>query len=260
MKLKVITLVLLLAFSLISAQAQNKAQSNGAAKPAVNDPKARAEQILEAARQALGPAEKLKAAREVESSLTGTLYVQGQAIDVAMKSYVQVPDKMSVEFTIPTFSITVRQGINGEKNWMSGPQGDGPLPDKLRESLRQNLVTSWFAQFLTPSGGSYEAISLDDAQVNGKPADVVAVTIGPAKSTLFFDKQSHLLIKHAYTGIDSQTMEDKQTEVYYDDYKVVDGIKVAHAFTAFGNGTKELEGKATEIKINSGIDGAKFAQ
>ncbi|HYE75661.1 MAG TPA: hypothetical protein VEF04_20120, partial [Blastocatellia bacterium] len=62
----------------------------------------------------------------------------------------------------------------------------------------------------------------------------------------------------AYTGIDSQTLEDKQTEAYYDDYKVVDGIKIAHTFIAFGNGTKELEGKVTETKINSGIDAAKF--
>lgn len=265
MKPVTITFILSLALSL-GAQAQDKPNGRPAEKPAAadvkpasGDAKARAQKILDAARQSKGPVDKLKAVREVFSRGDGTANLQGQSIDLTLTSYVQAPDKGRVEITIPAFNVTIVQGVNGAKSWMESPQGSGEMPEKMRDVTRKGLINSWFVDFLMPLNGSeIEAVALDDAQVNGKAADVVAVTIGDAKFTVYFDKQTHLALKTAYQSISQQTMEDIDAESLFDDYKDVDGIKLSHHVTVFNAGEKTLEVKRTEIKLNPGIAASKF--
>lgn len=249
-----------------AAAAQDKSNSvptakASDAKPATAEAKARAQKILEAARQAKGSPDKLKAVREIVYRADGTANFQGQNIDLAVTSYVQAPDKGRVEISIPNFGVTIVQGVNGAQAWMDGPQGSGEMPEQMRSATRKSLVTSWFTDFLTPlAGGEFEAVALDEVQVNGKAAEPVAIIIGDAKFTVFFDKQTHLPLKSAYKSLSQQTMEEVEAESVYEEYKDFDGIKLPLRVTVFNAGEKTLDLKRTEIKINPGIEASKFAR
>jgi len=241
-------------------KAEEKPAAKAEAKPAAGDAKARAQQVLTAARQAKGSAEKLKAARDLTERAEGNVNIQGQSIDITVTSYIQVPDKGRTEINIPVAGQTIVQTINGANGWMEMGGGAQDMPGEVLTAGKHNLARGWFTTFLmAPDGKEVEATALEDAQVNGKPADVLAVTLGDAKLTIYFDKQTHLALKTAYETLNPQ-METVKAESLYDDYKDVNGIKLAHKETIYQAGEKFLDVKLIEAKVNAGVEAAKFTK
>jgi len=251
--------LLILCLAALAAYAQEKPAAKAAeSKPAAGDDKARAKQIIEAAQKAKGPLDKLKAVKDVVSKADASANIQGQSMDLSLTRYLVAPDKSRQEINIAAFGVSIVQAVNGTTGWMDSPQGSGDMPEAIVTETRNGILRDWFVSFLVPpEGKSLEATALPDATVNGKAADVVAVTVGEAKFTVYFDKETHLIMKTAAEGM-NQAMEKVPTEAVYDNYKEVSGIKIAHKATIYQAGEKFLDLVVSDVKINGGVDEAKF--
>jgi hypothetical protein len=93
--------------------------------------------------------------------------------------------------------------------------------------------------------GSYDTYVIEATPTEG----------GPEK--LYFDVNTGLLVRQdgEFDGPQGKT----QVETYVDDYKVVDGVKVAHTMKQV-NPQMTWVIKLTEVKNNIEIDGAKFGK
>lgn len=261
-KHSIITSLLILCLAALTGYAQDKPTTKAAeaksAAGATGDAKARATQIIAAAQKAKGPLDKLKAVKDVTTISTASANIQGQSMDLSITRYLIVPDKSRQEINIPAFSVSVLQVVNGSTGWMDSPQGSGDMPEALVAETKHGILREWFVDFLVaPEGKSVEATALADATVNGKATDVIAVTIADTKFTVFFDKETHLPIKLAGEGMNPMG-EKVPTEAFYDNYKEVGGIKLPHKSTVFQAGEKFADFTVSDIKLNSGIDEAKF--
>ena len=261
-KHSILSALLMLCLAALTSYAQDKPATKAAeAKPAAGatgDAKARATQIIEAAQKAKGPLDKLKAVKDMTTISTASANIQGQSMDLSITRYLTIPDKSRQEINIAAFSVSILQVVNGSTGWMDSPQGSGDMPEAIVAETRHGILRDWFLDFLVaPEGKSVEATALADASVNGKAADVVAVTIADTKFTVFFDKETHFPVKLAGEGL-NQAMEKVPTEAFYDNYKEVGGIKLAHKATIYQAGEKFADVVISDIKINSGIDEAKF--
>ncbi len=258
-KHSILSALLMLCLAALTSYAQDKPATKAAeAKPAAGDAKARATQIIEAAQKAKGPLDKLKAVKDMTTISIASANIQCQSMDLSITRYLTIPDKSRREINIAAFSVSILQVVNGSTGWMDSPQGSGEMPEAIVAETRHGILRDWFLDFLVaPEGKSVEATALADASVNGKAADVVAVTIADTKFTVFFDKETHLPVKVAGEGL-NQAMEKIPTEAFYDNYKEVGGIKLAYKATIYQAGEKFADIVISDVKINSGIDEAKF--
>jgi hypothetical protein len=260
-KMFMLAALLLWGLVAVTGYAQEKPAVKPEAKAASGDANARAKQILEMAQQAKGSLEKLKAVRDFTSRADVSASIQGQSFDLSITTYAQAPDKTRSEINIPSMGMTMVQTFNGTSAWMDIPgQGTQDAPSELTDEAKRSAAREWFVNFLiSPAGKEIEATALEDAQVNGKAADVVAVTIGDAKVTIYFDKQTHLTLKTAYDTLNQQA-EKVKGESLYDDYKEVSGIKFPYKVTLLRDGEKFAESKVLEVKVNAGIEASKFTK
>src|SRR5262249_46046110 len=89
MKRSLMAILLLLCLTAIASYAQEKPAAKTEAKPATGDAQARAKQILEAAQQAKGPLDKLKAAHDYTSRANASISTMGQSFEVNFTIYTQ---------------------------------------------------------------------------------------------------------------------------------------------------------------------------
>lgn len=244
----------------LSAFAQDKGPSKSASRAA--EPKAgeagKANQVLDAARTAKGSLEKLKGARDVTITASVATVIQGQPMDLAIVSYLLPPGRTRQEINIPAYSVSITQALNGSSGWIDSPQGSQEMPEAMVESSQRGQLREWFINFLVaPPGTEFEISSLPDATVNGKSADVLSVKIGKEQFVMYLDKTTHLAVKSTYETVNAQ-LEKVNGESLYEDYKEVGGIKFSHKSTSFHNGEKFAEIKVSDIKVNTGLDEAKF--
>jgi outer membrane lipoprotein-sorting protein len=152
-----------------------------------------------------------------------------QKIDLDTEWTVQPPDKMRIQMTVAVAgqNLDLVVVVNGEKVWylVNGQiqESDG---SNLAEALTE--MNRMWASSLTPLlTEEFKLATAKEKVVNGKPAAGVAVRNGKRPVvTLYFDKETGLLVKREATVKDSNT-DGKEVleEVVLSDYKEADGRK-----------------------------------
>jgi sugar phosphate isomerase/epimerase len=210
---------------------------------------AKAEKILALAREAKGGVARLKAVRDVIYTGDFFIYDQPNVPKQTLTMYLSQASKMRTEVD------SYLSGFDGVNSWTSkGKDSDRGLYEKRRIAARE-----WFVSLLmTPPDIQAEVVSLPDAAVNGKLADVVAVTVGVSQFNLYFDKRTHLALKVSYEM--KQDQDVFKMEELQEDYKDVQGIQLAHKQRGFYSGKLAGETLIKEYKLNTKIDAAKFTK
>src|SRR5262249_30328423 len=140
-------------------------------------------------------------------------------------------------------NITQTIVLNGDKAWVSGGdmkrELDGEMVKNLKESLYAERVNT-----LVPllEDKSLKLVPLAEAKVDGRPALGVKVTSpGHRDLSLYFDKESGLLVKTAAKVFDPMSMQEVDQERHLSGHKDVGGIKRATKVVALRNGEKFME-------------------
>ncbi|HJQ70398.1 MAG TPA: hypothetical protein VKA70_15580 [Blastocatellia bacterium] len=245
--MKRIMTVILLSLGLAVASYAQEAKP----KPAEGLPTA--DQIIEKYVQAMGG----KAAMEkLNSRVTkGSFDIPAMGAGGTLEIYEKAPNKTIAIITIPGFGV-IREAYDGKVAWSEDPatgmrEKSGIELADARLEAEFHRATKLKQLFPTMTVKGKEKVGEKEAYViEAKPAE------GSAEKW-YFDTQSGLLIRQ---DAERETPQGKMpVEVYLDDYKEVDGVKIPHSLRQT-TPMYTINIKSEEVKHNVPVDDAKFAK
>ncbi|MEK6299293.1 MAG: hypothetical protein AABO41_01105 [Acidobacteriota bacterium] len=245
---KTLTIMILCMAVAVAALAQQK-PADQAAKPV--EPTPTVDQILDKYVQALGG----KAAMEKITSTAskGTFEIAALGLSGSAEVWEKAPNKTALKLDIPGFGI-VQEGFNGTVAWSQDPQSG------MREKTGAELAaTKLDADFYKPIRLKqlYPKIAMKGkGKVGDNDAYLLEATPAEgAAETWYFDAATGLLTR---MDLERETPQGKMAvQVFSEDYKAVDGVKVAHTIRQITPAFTIII-KLEEVKHNVPVDDAKF--
>ena len=241
---RIMTVILLSLAMAVAASAQETKP-----KPAEGLPTA--DQIIEKYVQAMGG----KAALEkINSRVTkGTLEIPAAGMSGTVETYEKAPNKSITIVNLAGFGM-IQDGFDGTKGWGDNPMtglrdksGTELANAKLEAELHRPIKIKQLYSTLTVKGKE---------KVGDKEAYVVEAT--PKEGSVekwYFDTQTGLMIR---TDVTQESPEGQiPTEVYLDEYKEFDGVKVPVAMR-ISTPMYLINTKTQEVKHNVPVEDAKF--
>jgi hypothetical protein len=133
----------------------------------------------------------------------------------------KLPNRYYSELVIGDKNVI--EAYNGKSAWHQSAAGElatllGP------EGLQLEAASSYYnSRFLNPKKSKLALAFVGHAQVRGKDALQLEITNAAGiKREAFFDPQTHLIVK------ESGAVGGVSEEIYYDDYRAVDGVKLPY--------------------------------
>jgi hypothetical protein len=179
----------------------------------------------------------------------------GNGMTLNIEIHEKAPNKFLSEVTVPNFG-SVKQGFDGSVAWDSNPQqGVQELSGAMLASRKRNAQ---FYRWLRLRELFPKLELKGAAKVGDRDAYFVEATPAEgAPEKFYFDTQTGLLLRRD-TSVD--TPDGTITfESYYEDYREVDGVKIAFSLRRVGP-DNVLTLKFTEVKHNVPFDDAQFAK
>ena len=221
------------------------------AKPKPAEAMPTADQIIEKYVQALGG----KAALEKINSRTtkGTLDIPAATLSGTMETYEKAPNKWISIANITGFGV-VQTAYDGTKGWSDHPVLG--LRDLAGVELANTKLEAEFHKAIKLKQ-LYPTIAVNSkVKVGDKDAYLLEAT--PKEGTAekwYFDAQTGLLIRT--DGVQESPEGQMPVEVYFEEYKEVDGVKVPVAMR-ISYPMFVINIKTQEVKHNVPVDDAKF--
>lgn len=191
----------------------------------------------------------------------GVINVNDQRFEFTGEWHVQFPNRMRrVLETDNGIKLTVF--VDGDKTWTNAGANIGEVKDAAA-ALRDEMYVQWVAGLACLRRPGFETAVLGDAQVDGRAAVQVRVTRKERPQVLlYFDKGTHLLVKHDRNGgcpygLRQDNFEEERT---YSDYKEFDGIKRPTRVVVKRDGKVFIEMDRSEIQPLEKLDDAMFAR
>ena len=219
-------------------------------------------EIIEKAIQAHGGKDVLIKDQSGRLEIKGTVHVMGLDIPITGKVTFHLPGKSRSELAMEVMGnkINIVQIVNGAKVKMTANGEDAPIPDEVKEELRQNTLSQNIYR-LTPllDEKGYELGIIENSP---KVADKETVGIevsgnGVKQTKLFFDKKSGLLVKSEREALDQGGNKVKQ-ETFFKDYKKMHGEETPMKWDVLHDGKPAVEIEVTGLEHPEKIDAKDF--
>jgi outer membrane lipoprotein-sorting protein len=256
---KLALFMVLTLFATLVARAQDKpktdmpkpAPTKADAKPAAGMPTV--DEILDKHVKALGGKEAIE--KQTARAIKGTFDIEAMNLSGKFETYAKAPNKSAAVIEVPGIG-TFNEVTDGAKSWSANPMtglqeksGAGLAAAKREADLYAALNYKKHFPKMELKGkekvGSSEAYVIEATPASGEG--------GPEK--LYFDVTTGLLLRH---DAERETEQGKiAAETYFEDYKEVDGVKIAHTLKQVSP-MYSMTMKLTEVKHNATIDEAKF--
>ena len=218
---------------------------------------AKAKAILADVVEAHGGLEKLQSVRNLVVQGQYTLSTPGGMMQGKIKRYSVLPDKMRLDITLQAMGMQMSQVFDGESAWMAMPQGVQPLPDSQVEEFKKDALRDTTNLLASLASDDISAQYLGTENVNGRPADVIRITVSDANLLkLFVDQETKYIVKKSYQSMGQAG--PVEAEEFIDDYREVSGIKIGFHTIVHQNGELFLEGTLSEAIINAEVDESLF--
>ncbi|MEP7339244.1 MAG: c-type cytochrome [Acidobacteriota bacterium] len=219
------------------------------APPAGGAPKA--EDILAKYTQAVGGKE---AVEKIKTRVIKGVSVSGNNQSFPLEINFASPDKYTLNVALPQAPTT--QKLNGAAGWLKNAREDRAM-DNIDLARARSLAASLeVLQLKEPyprlGVGVMEKVGDRDAYVlRGSLPDKRRVRY-------YFDKETGLLVRRVVQSETVIGVDPEQTD--YEDYRDVDGVKVAHTIrTTYLDTNYNSTRKFTEVKHNAKVDDARFS-
>ena len=233
-------------------------------RPVRAEDDAKVKAVIAKAIEKHGGAENLNKLKASTLKSKGKFYGMGDGIEYTSETSIQLPNRIRTEVEGDTNGMKFKfvQVVDGNKGWMKfGDNTDELSKEQLAES-REQLHVANVSRLSVLNGKGYKLSSLGASKVGDKETVGVGVAHeGFRDVSLFFDKESGLLLKVESRGKDPRT-DDKEFTVTstYGDYKKVDGVMVAHKVNIKRDGKKYIEAEVTEAKFSEKLGDGVFAK
>jgi zinc protease len=206
-------------------------------------------EVLARAQQAAGGAGKLAAVKDLTKSYT---FKSKSGLNAEQTVQIVLPDTMLQKSKLPFGELVAAVGPEG--GWMRAPQGMMPMPAPQLEQAKGELFRLRESILLSDGMPSRTVNFVEQAQHNGRPADVIEVSDESGASVrLWIDAESGEMIKQSYQS-SAITGAPSQVEQIFTDYRDVDGLRAPFKVTVLADGEEFAQVEVSEIRYNTGLD------
>jgi predicted Zn-dependent peptidase len=226
---------------------QPKQETLAAATP---EAVAKGKALLHAARAAMGGATLMQVKDLVVAGNVVMSTPQG-TMSLKTESTVSLSGKMLNKITVPMGEMIV--GYDGQAAWMSAGGQTRDMPASQTAELAAACFRESIALLQDFEKPAYAVQALGPADVDGKPADVVAVSDASRglQMKVYLDPATHLILMKRFTA--SVMGPPAETDEVYSDYRDVSGVKMPFRTATKQGGKTVADATATEVKVNPGI-------
>lgn len=227
-------------------EAKAEAKPASAAMPQVDD-------LLDKFVSAIGGKEAVQ--KQTSRIIKGTMELEAMNMSGSVEGWSKAPNKNAMVIELSGFG-TIRNVFDGSRGWAADPMTG------LRELNGAELAAAARdADFYQPINMKklYPKMAVKGKdKVGASEAWVIeAVPAEGDAEKFYFDVSSGLLVR---ADMERESPQGKMpVEVYFDDYKEVDGVKIAHTMRQV-TPAFSLTIKISDVKHNAEIDDAKFGK
>jgi hypothetical protein len=185
----------------------------------------------------------------------GTYYGMGDGFPFTGKYTARLPDRFRMEIE-GVFTIV----FAGDKGWfVMGGETKEMTPEQLAKQKLDNRA-SWIAHLLPLKDKAFTLTTGPEAKVGDHPAQAVKVSRKDYPDvTLYFDKKTHLLTRCEWRTPSSEKNNMIVTQdVYYENYKDIQGAKVPTKILVKHDGQRYLEAELKDIRAGEKLDDSLF--
>jgi zinc protease len=210
------------------------------------------DEIIDKHTKALGGKEAIE--KITSQTFKGTFEIEAMSVSAEYESYRKAPNKVATFTTVPNFA-TFSNVFDGTKAWIVNPM-EGGLRELSGAELSGVVLDSDFHRELNFKK-NYPKMSVKGKE-KGSSNDtyvIEATSSDGIPEKFYFDVSTGLLVRH---DAERDSPQGKFTrELHFDDYKIIDGVKVAHTIKLVTPGFAAVI-KYVEVKQNVPIDDVKF--
>jgi len=175
--------------------------------------------------------------------------------DIKMNSTTVFPDRAAVVMTLPFGEMT--QVVTAHGAWVSGPQGTQDMPSGDAKEARSSLFRDWINLMRGASEGEYQVQYLGTEEIEGKAANVIAVSNAAGTSVkLFMDGSSHMPLRASFRG--KTMMGPAAMEEVYSMWREVGGVMVPFKTVTYADGKEFTVARVTSAEANVEVDESLF--
>lgn len=190
----------------------------------------------------------------------GTLEVAG-GLTIAQEVVFLLPDKFkeSIEFDFNGQKVNMVYAFDGTKVAIKVNGQEMKADDKLLAEFKEAGHMLKIGRLVALKDKAYELSPLGEMKVEGKPAlGLRVVTKGFKDVSLFFDKESGLLLKMERRGVDPMSGQEFAEERFIQEYQKLDDVPVPKKVLINRDGKKFLELEVLEMKFLETVDENEF--
>ena len=218
---------------------------------------AKAKEILAAAVEAHGGFEKLQAVKNAVMEADIAANSQAGPMQIDAKLYYLFPDKFRQEMKMPQGEMAYT--YDGSAAYAMTPMGVQPIPPQMAASFKDSIFreTVWLLTNLSQNDIPIQYAGTEDVQ--GKPASVLVIPQPSGEMLrLFISDETHYVVKYAYQETSQGVTANRETLM--DDYRDVDGIKIAHRMVQNVEGQRFSEIQVKSVTLNAELDASLFQE
>lgn len=185
----------------------------------------------------------------------------GTPIEYSSEQAFQLPDKSraTIEGDMNEQKFKMTHVFNAGKAWHRTNEDTMEMPEEQAAAEGEQLYLRRVTHLAGLNAGEFTLGPLADNKVNGKSAVGVKVASkGHPDVSLYFDKDSGLLIKSQMKVKDPQSGENPDQETFYQDYKEVDGVKQPMKVIVHRDGKVYVESTNSDMKLYDKLDDKMF--
>jgi hypothetical protein len=230
--------------------------SAGFGRAADADPRALVDQAIRA-----HGGNRLAKAQTAVRELKGSMMLGTGEVPFTAEMATQLPEKLRATFDVDAGGQKLQMilVVNGNRGWRSAGGAVADLTPLELAELREEAYISWVETLLPLRDTAFQLAALPEVKVDGKPALGVKVSRqGYVDLELYFDKDSHLLVKVARKTREAGRAVTK--ERVFAEPKAFDGLRLPSKVQDFTDGRKVAEATVTGYKFPSKVDDNQFAK
>jgi len=222
-----------------------------------------AQALVAKAIKAHGGAETLAKFTGTVAKFKGKFHGMGQAIDMTGKVSAQGADKLKQDISLEDGgqALQIVTVLDGDKGWIVIGDNTMDLDKDQVAETREQAHSAWLTTLTPLTDKGLTLATTGEVLVNEKPALGVKVSAKDRRDvTLYFDKETGLLVKYESTVKDQGTGQEVTEEEFLSEYKEVQGTKQAMKLTTKRDGKLYAEAEITDYKLVDKLGADVFAK
>ncbi len=233
------------------------------AGPGRADDQAAVRTLLDKAIRAHGGEANLAKFKAVTAKLKGAFHGLPQAVAFSGELTIQGPEQQRIDLELDAFDQKIRvvHVLNGNKGWNRFGDDTEEMDKEELAEAKEQAYADWASTLIPLKDKAFTLAPLGEIKIDKRPALGIKVSHKDRRDvSLYFDKETHLLVKIESRVKDDDTGAEVTEESFPSDYRDVQGTKQAMKFTIKRDGKLYMEGELSNIKLLEKVDDATFAK